>query len=142
MAYQIIEPLINPVDVRPLGIRLDVQSFTPLYLTTDQAYENLKTLLLTRKGERYHQPNFGTRLLNILFEPNDNRIKESINDIITGPVSFWLPYIDIEDINIITHEDDPTINYNIRITISFSVAQYDINTITLTATEQGKLEVS
>ena len=78
MAYQIIEPLINPVDVRPLGIRLDVQSFTPLYLTTDQAYENLKTLLLTRKGERYHQPNFGTRLLNILFEPNDKVIAPAL----------------------------------------------------------------
>lgn len=142
MAYQIIEPVVNSTNIRPLGIRLDVQSFTPLYLTNDQAFENLKTLLLTRKGERYHQPSYGTRLLNILFEPNNNEIKEQIEDIITGPVSFWLPYIDIENINIVTHEDDPTVNYNIQITISFSVAQYDTSTITLTATEQGNLEVS
>ena len=44
--------------------------FSPIRITIDQALENLKNLLLTRIGERYMQPNFGTQLLNILFEPN------------------------------------------------------------------------
>lgn len=140
MPYQVIEPLVSSADVKPLGIAL--QSFTPIYLTTDQAFENLKTLLLTRKGERYHLPTYGTRLLNVLFEPNTNLIKQTINDIISQPVSQWLPYINIEDIDIITSEDDPDLNYNIQITISFSVAQFSTQTITFTASDSGVIEVS
>lgn len=140
MPYQVIEPLVNAADVTPLGLGLS--SFTPIYLTTDQAFENLKTLLLTKKGERYHQPTFGTRLLYILFEPNTELIKEQIETTITQPVSFWLPYIDIQDIDIITAEDDPELTYNIQITITFSVAQYSTQNITLGVTESGLLEVS
>jgi len=140
MPYQIIEPLVNPADIKPLGIAL--QSFTPIYLTTDQAFENLKTLLLTRKGERYHQPEFGTSLLNILFEPNTSLVKQAIDDFITQPVARWLPYINIEAINVVTHEDDPDLNYNIQVTISFSVAQYSTQNITFGVTDTGVLEVS
>ena len=140
MAYQIIEPLVNPADIKPLGIAL--QSFTPIYLTTDQAFENLKTLLLTRKGERYQQPEFGTSLLNILFEPNTSLVKQAIDDFITQPVARWLPYINIEDINVVTPEDDPNLDYNIQVTISFSVAQYSTQTITFSAAESGVLEVT
>jgi phage baseplate assembly protein W len=140
MPYQVIEPLINPADITPLGLGLS--SFTPIYLTTDQAFENLKTLLLTKKGERYHQPTFGTRLLYVLFEPNTELIKEQIETIITQPVSFWLPYITIEDIDIVTAEENPDLYYNIQITISFSVAQYSTQTITFGVTDTGLLEVS
>ncbi len=141
MGYRVIEPITNPADIKPLGVSLrDIN--TTNYITNDQAYENLKTLLLTRKGERYRQPTFGTYLLNILFEPNVSLIKQQISTLITQPVSQWLPYINIDDINIVTHEDNPSINYNIEVTITFSVAQYDPRTITLTATEEGKLEVS
>jgi phage baseplate assembly protein W len=140
MPYQVIEPLINPADITPLGLGLS--SFTPIYLTTDQAFENLKTLLLTKKGERYHQPTFGTRLLYVLFEPNTELIKEQIETIITQPVSIWLPYITIEDIDIVTAEENPDLYYNIQITISFSVAQYSTQTITFGVTDTGLLEVS
>jgi len=140
MPYQVIEPLTNPAELIPLGVGL--QSFTPIYLTTDQAFENLKTLLLTRKGERYNQPTFGTDLLNILFEPNTNLIKQAINDIIKQPVAKWLSYIDIEDINIVTSEDDPLLNYNVLITISFSVAQFSTQTITIAVGDSGIIEVA
>ena len=139
MPYQVIEPLVDPASSAALGVGL--QSLTPIYLTTDQAFENLKTLLLTRKGERYNQPTFGTDLLNILFEPNTNLVKQAINDIINEPVASWLPYIDITDINVVTAEEDPLLNYNILITISFSVAQFSTQTITLGVTDTGVLEV-
>jgi phage baseplate assembly protein W len=140
MAYRVTEPIINPVDIKPLGIPLS--SFKEVYLTTDQAFENLKTLLLTRKGERYRQPTFGTDLLNILFQPNTNLIKQAVSDIITTPVSEWLPYITIEQIDVRTNEDDPSLNYNIEIIISFSVDQYSTQTITVAASEEGVIKVS
>jgi phage baseplate assembly protein W len=140
MAYRVTEPIINLVDIKPLGIPLS--SFKEVYLTTDQAFENLKTLLLTRKGERYRQPTFGTDLLNILFQPNTNLIKQAVSDIITTPVSEWLPYITIEQIDVRTNEDDPSLNYNIEIIISFSVDQYSTQTITVAASEEGVIKVS
>lgn len=139
MPYQVIEPLVDPANSAALGVGL--QSFNPIYLTTDQAFENLKTLLLTKKGERYNQPTFGTRLLYILFEPNMESLKQTIDDVIKTPVSYWLPYITIENIDIVTADENPDLYYNIQVTISFSVAQYSTQTITLGVTDTGVLEV-
>ena len=108
----------------------------------DQALENLKTLLLTRVGERYGNPEYGTFLLNAIFEPNVAEIKDDIKDLIVPKISNFLPYIDIQDINIVTAEDDPTLNYNIQITITFSVAELDTRSLTITAAENGMLEVT
>lgn len=140
MAYRVTEPITNPVDIKPLGV--PISSFKEVFLTTDQAYENLKSLILTRKGERYRQPTFGTDLLNILFQPNTNLIKQAVSDIIKQPVAVWLPYIIIEQIDVRTNEDDPSLNHNIEITISFSVEQYATQTITVTADEGGVIKVS
>jgi phage baseplate assembly protein W len=140
MAYQIIEPLIDTSNITALGI--PINGFKPIYLTNDQAFQNLKTLLLTRKGERYSLPTFGTDLLKIIFEPNTNLIKERIEDIIMGPVSYWLPYINITDIIITTPEDDPTVNYDIQIKISFSVGVIESNNIISFTVNDSTLEVA
>ena len=87
-------------------------------------------------------PNFGTDLLNVIFESNLSAIKEVILDILTPPINYWLPYINIISIDTITAEDDPSLNYNISITISFSVSTYNTQSITISATESGILEVS
>lgn len=116
--------------------------FKPLYLTDDQAVANLKNLLLTRKGERYEQPNFGTDLLNILFEPTYDEIKIDIEDILTSAINFWLPYINIENLDIQTAADDPNLLHNIKIQLSVSVSGFSTRTITILADESGQLEIS
>jgi phage baseplate assembly protein W len=86
-----------------LGIKLsfnDVGIFSTNYNSTDQAKANLRNLILTKVGERYEQPTFGCNLLNILFQPMSDDIIGNINDIIQTPVSYWLPYISIENIDI------------------------------------------
>jgi phage baseplate assembly protein W len=144
MGYQIISVTNNGVDTKVLGISYKSAAgvFQPLYTTMDQALENLKTLLLTRVGERYGQPEYGTFLLNAIFEPNVAQLKNEIKDFIVPKISTFLPYIDIQDITIITAEDDPTLNYNIQLTITFSVANFSTRSITVSATENGALEVT
>lgn len=95
--------------------------FGSLYDANKQASANLKNLLFTRKGERYHNITFGTNLSYILFEPNVSDLKEDIDSIIRDEVSYWLPYINISDIDIVTAEDDPTLDHNIKITITYSI---------------------
>jgi phage baseplate assembly protein W len=144
MGYQIISVTNTNVDTNVLGISYKSATgiFRSIYVSMDQALENLKTLLLTRVGERYGNPEYGTFLLNAIFEPNVAEIKDDIKDLIVPKISNFLPYIDIQDINIVTAEDDPTLNYNIQITITFSVAELDTRSLTITAAENGMLEVT
>jgi len=105
--------------------------FSPIYSSNIQAKENLKTLLLTRIGERYMQPTFGTNLLNIIFEPNVSALKAEIADLLTQPITYWLPYISIENLDIVTAEDDPLLEHDVKITVEYSTGTIDTNTITI-----------
>jgi hypothetical protein len=98
--------------------------------------------LLTRKGERYLQPNFGTDLLNLVFEPNVTELKEFITDTITDAVSFWLPYIIITNLEIVTQEDDPNMIHDIKISVTFTVSGTESEkTITIFAGQDGILKI-
>ena len=146
MAYQIIG--VNEINSNSnsigLGISFSETSpiFKSIYITNDQAYENLKTLILTRLGERYMEPTFGTELLYILFEANITSLKQEISDIILKPIAYWLPYIDVENLDIITNEDDNTLQHNIQITLTFSVTGFDTRSITISADTNGALIVN
>jgi len=144
MAYRVV-PVNNIVTVTNnigLGVAFSTGTgglFSSIYTTPEQAKQNLKSLLLTRIGERYMQPTFGTNMLNIVFEPNISELKEDITDIISTPINYWLPYINIDLIDIITNEDDPTMIHNLKITIKYSVQNFSPDTITFTAATDGTL---
>ena len=57
-------------------------------------------MLLTKKGERVLQPNFGSGLQDLLFEQIDDEFEGKLVDTVTGAVQTWLPYINIEDIDV------------------------------------------
>lgn len=132
MPYQIVN--INDISqTNPngaIGIKLPFNGLTGVISSTvtslEQAISNLKNLLLTYKGERINQPNFGTDLSQVLFQPNLSNLKPIITEIITDAVSYWLPYINITGINIVTAEDDPDLTYEIKISISFNVPSASI----------------
>jgi len=60
--------------------------FKGLYLDHKQARANLINLLLTQKGERVMQPEFGSDLVAIIFQPNTDEIKPLIQEIILEAV--------------------------------------------------------
>ena len=87
------------------GITLPVQNgnggfFNQAFSSFEQAKSNLKNLLLTRKGERIFQPNFGTGLHELLFEQLTDELEAKLESTITDSVNYWLPYIDIDEINV------------------------------------------
>jgi phage baseplate assembly protein W len=151
MPYQIVN--VNDISqTNPniaIGIQLPFNGPTGVISSTvtsiEQATSNLKNLLLTFKGERIYQPNFGTDLSRILFQPNLSNLKPLITETITDAVAYWLPYINITDIEIVTAEDDPNITYEIKITISFNVPTASIVSDTPSVTifvENNQLTVS
>jgi len=75
--------------------------FEQTFTSFDAAKSNLRNLLLTKQGERVMQPEFGTGLHSLLFEQMDEaEFAKRVEETITQSVSFWLPYIQIEDIEI------------------------------------------
>ena len=71
--------------------------FYKSYTNYQQVLTNLKVLLLTGKGERYLQPEFGTDLKWLLFEniTNEEEFKERITGTVTGAINRWLTYLGI-----------------------------------------------
>jgi len=145
MAYQVVN--INEINDNnpstPIGIRFPFNGpngiFSSTFTSIDQTISNLKSLLLTYKGERMFQPTFGTDLPRLIFEPNTSELKLLINDIITQPVNYWLPYITIVDIETTTADDDDTLDYDVVIKISFqidnSTTADGLSTITIVAAD-------
>ncbi len=72
--------------------------FAQSYSTEEQAVSNLKNLLLTRKGERFMQPDFGTQIVDSLFEQSTVDLETSIEDGLNEDIATWLPYIILDNI--------------------------------------------
>ena len=85
MGFQVVRDIeTNSLEGIALGI--SYETMRPIFVSIDQTLENLKNLLLTRKGERFYQPFFGSDLLEILFEPNISELKQEIQEIKTKPI--------------------------------------------------------
>ena len=106
--------------------------FEQNFTTFEQARSNLKNLLLTKRGERVLQPNFGSGLQDLLFEPIDEEFEGELVDTITESVSTWLPYINIEDINVDMNNENKD-NNRVGVEIKFKVGEsLDLNSVTFT----------
>ena len=84
----------------------------------EQASSNIKNLLLTRKGERVGQPNFGSDLFNVIFEQITEDTFDTVKQTITDAIETWLPYVTIEDIKVFTENENPN---TIIVNLEFSV---------------------
>jgi phage baseplate assembly protein W len=59
---------------------------------------DLMHLILTRKGQRLYNPDFGTDLLRFIFEPSDGLTLSKIKEEITTVVKKYLPKLQINEI--------------------------------------------
>ena len=94
----------------------------------EQAEYNLTNLLLTQKGERAFQPEFGTTLRSICFEQVDDNLPETIETDIRTAVELWLPYIIINEIEVL--QDDNNLNkIYVQLKYSTTLESFKENTI-------------
>lgn len=127
-----------------LGVKLtnNVTCFDTLYDKNEQAKENLKSLLLTKIGERYMLPDFGTELINILFEPNTDLLNIDIQSMLMERIGYWLPYVSIQTIDIKTAQSNPELTNEIEILIIFAVLDsFNTDSIKLSINQAGSLTV-
>lgn len=94
-----------------------------------QLKSNMTNLLLTQKGERPFQPEFGSDLHAIVFEPMTDDGLSNVQGAIESAVSQWMPFIQVENVEV---EQD--VNHNkifVRITFSLSTDKNILDSITL-----------
>lgn len=94
---------------------------------------DLMHLILTRKGERLYNPEFGTDLLRYIFEPNDSVTYSDIKLDIQTTVKKFIPNLNVDDI-IIEPSDEYEYKANVRINYTitddiFSESDFIIITI-------------
>jgi len=141
MAYRIqtIEDVTTKSEIG-LGVDLSFGNpgiFKTLYTSNDQAKANIRNLLLTRKGERYNQINFGTNLLSLVFEPSNDNLKELISAEISAALNFWLPYIVVQNLEILNVDDDPSLLNTTKIQLTYTVDGFSTDSITIIAKEDS-----
>jgi phage baseplate assembly protein W len=113
-------------DWKVIGIGINRSSnsngiFPVNYTTLTQAKDNLKNLILTHKGERLMNPEFGCDIWRLLFEPIvQGEIDAKIENTIVDAVSIWLPYLHIDEI-IFDYDENDIDNHTIGLDIKFSL---------------------
>ena len=79
--------------------------FLDLTDTDEKAIKSdLMHLLLTNKGERFYNPEFGTNLRKFIFEPNDNRTQSEIKTELNETIKKFIPNLTINGIKIESSE--------------------------------------
>ena len=137
---------ISTTDIKKdvaLGIKISSQNsvFESIHNIAEQTKENLKSLLLTRIGERYMLPEFGTNLLSMLFEPITYEFNSGIQNSVTSAINKWLPYVVIQEFKVVTVLDDPSLQHMVEMSLTYSVQNFSTNTIKLFASETGDISI-
>lgn len=77
----------------------------------------LTTLILTSKGERFYNPNIGSKVKSSLFDPADAMTAQTIRESITESITYYEPRVNLISVEI---ADDPD-NDRYKINIFFNL---------------------
>ena len=113
--------------------------FSLSYTTEDQAISNLTNLLLTRKGERYMQPNFGTTIYDSIFEQNTDELADTLESSLQDDINFWLPYITLLNVDVFR---DARYENTLHIQIGFRVTNVGANLVINVLAQENTIIVS
>ena len=95
----------------------------------EQAKANMRNLLLTSKGERVMQPEFGSTLTDVLFNQGED-VETEIDEAIREAVSNWLPYVIINEINMFQQGNQVDVSIDFSVTLepdSFDTLTFNFN---------------
>lgn len=94
-----------------------------------QAKSNIINLILTKKGERLLQPDFGCDVHKIIFENITDDNLANINGSIKASIKMWLPYVNVVDVVITKDEDHNSVFASL--TFSLTINPTITDTVTL-----------
>lgn len=95
------------------GFFLDLTSTDAKAIKSD-----LMHLILTRKGERLYNPEFGSDLLKFIFEPNDGRTLSEIKLDIQNTVKRYIPNLNVDNVSVEQSEES---EYSVSVRIDYTI---------------------
>lgn len=113
MANSVFININYPFKNSPKGFFLDLTETDNKAIKAD-----LLHLLLTRKGQRLYNPDFGTRLLEYIYEPYDSLTFSEIRSEIDVVVKRYLPQVSLNDLSV---EPSPLNEYAVLVTIDYTI---------------------
>jgi phage baseplate assembly protein W len=123
---------LNPQDIgQPRGIGVSVlynnstNVFNSTITTKEQVKSNLINYVLTNKGERLYDPNFGGDIRRAIFEANDDAAFESVIARLEDEIPAYVPNIILQSI---TLQKNPDYNM-VNISINYQLNQENQNII-------------
>ena len=121
MAY--IVNNIDVLDLKPstgVGINLPFNGPTGInttYTTKDAIKANLLNFLLTAKRERVMNPQFGSGLPDLLFEPVTDTFIDQAESLIYNGVELFFPQVQIQELNVDLYPNSSTVIIYLKYTV-------------------------
>jgi len=123
----------------PIKDNNTTRGFISMNRVSKDAYSsNLLLLLLTQKGERYYESDFGTNLLKFIFEPNDSLTASLVEEDMKNTVSKYIPQIKITAVTFNWLADDnnaPISDNQLNVNIRFEYNEGALN-------EEGNVDLN
>lgn len=117
----------------------ETRSFIQMNQVSKDSYSsNLLLLLLTQKGERYYENDYGTNLIKYIFEPNDQLTATDVEEEIRNTVALYMPEIKITSVTFNWNEDEngqPISENQLNVNIQFVYTEGSL-------TEQGNIDLN
>ena len=85
----------------------------------ERVASDLLHLIFTPKGQRLRLPDYGTNLIQYIFEPNDESIWPEVKKEIQDTVRKWIYGVDLNDIQVMASEDGT----EIYVRVDYSVTE-------------------
>lgn len=118
-----------------IPIKITNTAFAQNFTELEQLKSNIKNLLLTKRGERLMNNDFGAGIETVLFEPITDEFESKVQDIINQAVERYLPNVTVDEINVDMsneNKDKNLVNISLKFrssntglsdTVSFNVQQ-------------------
>ena len=111
--------------------------FASTSTTIEAVKNNIRNLVNTHQGERLMQPGLGMNLRKYLFDQFTDEVLFSIQNDIVDTFRKWLPFVQIQDIQVNMSDNDSIGKNTMTVTIVFNITQ-DPNTLESVSIEIGE----
>lgn len=95
--------------------------FASTSTTIKAVKNNIKSFLLTSRGERLMQPNLGLNLKRYLFEPITDELNVQIQNEIKSSIDLWFPFVTLTNLKIVDSGSGGIDNNTLNISLTFNI---------------------
>ncbi len=82
----------------------------------DHIRDMIEQVIFTAPGERVNRPNFGSGLMQLVFQPNSDELAATTQFLVQGALQQWLgDLIEVSDVTV--ESDDSSLNVTVQYTI-------------------------